>query len=593
VKRTFEVGPGLACDIDRLVASRLLIQANSGGGKTRTLRRLLEQTHGKVQHLVIDPEGEYHTLREKFDYVLAAPKGGDTVAHPRTAKLLTERLLQLGVSAILDIYELNPDERQRFVKMFLQALVDAPRDLWHPALVVLDEAHVYAPEGKESESTSAVKAMASRGRKRGFCLVPATQRLAKLSKDVAAECNNKLVGRCTLDVDIKRAAEELGFTTNEQRQALRQLEPGQFYAFGPAFGVAAPQIVKVGGIKTTHPEPGQQAAPVPPPTEKVRKVLQQLADLPAEADAREKSLVELRKENADLKRQVAQATKATKPEASPVLSTKVVEKKVIGPKEAAALERTARHLEALIGKLDAALEKTTAIGRTAVAINDTGKQLLEHARTTIAGIRAALRPAPAHPVPARQIVPAINHRLTSRERPSRPSARPPSDTLSSGPGDASVGKSGLRRMLIALAQRPQGLTRRQLGLRARVSAKGGSFDTYLSKARVNGWVISEGERVVITDAGITALGSYEPLPEGEALLQHYLNEFGSSGAARMLRALADTYPNTLSRAELSEASGVSAAGGSFDTYLSRLRTLELVDGDRNGLRASDELFITT
>ena len=31
----------------------------------RTFRRLLvEPTHGRVQHLVIDPEGEFHTLRE-------------------------------------------------------------------------------------------------------------------------------------------------------------------------------------------------------------------------------------------------------------------------------------------------------------------------------------------------------------------------------------------------------------------------------------------------------------------------------------------------------------------------------------------------
>ena len=41
MKRTFEIGHGLTCDIDRLITSRLLIQANSGGGKMRTLRRVL------------------------------------------------------------------------------------------------------------------------------------------------------------------------------------------------------------------------------------------------------------------------------------------------------------------------------------------------------------------------------------------------------------------------------------------------------------------------------------------------------------------------------------------------------------------------
>jgi hypothetical protein len=44
-----ELGAGLRFDLDVLVDTRLLIQANSGGGKSRTIRRILEQTHGKVQ----------------------------------------------------------------------------------------------------------------------------------------------------------------------------------------------------------------------------------------------------------------------------------------------------------------------------------------------------------------------------------------------------------------------------------------------------------------------------------------------------------------------------------------------------------------
>lgn len=67
----------LLCDLDRLIGTRLLVQANSGAGKSWCLRRILEQTHGHVQHLVIDPEGEFPSLREKFDYVLAALR-----AHP-------------------------------------------------------------------------------------------------------------------------------------------------------------------------------------------------------------------------------------------------------------------------------------------------------------------------------------------------------------------------------------------------------------------------------------------------------------------------------------------------------------------------------
>lgn len=151
-----------------------------------------------------------------------------------------------------------------------------------------------------------------------------------------------------------------------------------------------------------------------------------------------------------------------------------------------------------------------------------------------------------------------------------------------------LGKTGLRRMLIALAQRPQGLNRRQLGVRATLSSKSGTFDTYLSKARTNGWIDGTGD-LRITDAGLKALGSYTPLPEGRELLAHWLGDLGSSGAARMLRALADSYPKALTRSELGVAANLSDSSGTFDTYLSKLRTLELIEG-RGELRASEELF---
>ncbi len=68
-------------DLPTLLDTKLLVQANSGGGKSWLLRRLLEQSHSKVQQIVIDLEGEFATLREKYDYVLAG-KEGDTPADP-------------------------------------------------------------------------------------------------------------------------------------------------------------------------------------------------------------------------------------------------------------------------------------------------------------------------------------------------------------------------------------------------------------------------------------------------------------------------------------------------------------------------------
>src|SRR5260370_36381188 len=216
-------------DLPTLIDTRLLIQANSGGGKSWLIRRLLEQSHGKVQQIVIDLEGEFATLREQYDYVLAG-KEGDTPADPRSAGLLAKKLLELNVSAIIDLYDLHYQERKHFVRLFLESMINAPKHLWHPCLVVIDEAHNFCPEKEQSEASSAVIDLATLGRKRGYCAILATQRLSKLHKDAAAECNNKLIGRTGLDVDMRRAGEELGFSTKDQSLALRNLAAGEIFA---------------------------------------------------------------------------------------------------------------------------------------------------------------------------------------------------------------------------------------------------------------------------------------------------------------------------------------------------------------------------
>jgi DNA helicase HerA-like ATPase len=90
-------------------------------------------------------------------------------------------------------------------------------------LVVVDEAQLFAPAvaGEVSDearkvSLGAMTNLMCRGRKRGLAGVIATQRLAKLAKNVAAEASNFLMGRTFLDIDMARAADLLGM---ERRQA--------------------------------------------------------------------------------------------------------------------------------------------------------------------------------------------------------------------------------------------------------------------------------------------------------------------------------------------------------------------------------------
>jgi DNA helicase HerA-like ATPase len=243
-------GTPFEIDLQSLATTRLFIQGTSGSGKSYLLRKILEETHAVVQHFVIDPDGEFRTLRERFDYVLVGA-GGDTTPDPATAERLALRLRELGASVILDLYELEREAQDEFVARFLEGLMRAPKSPERPALVVVDEVDKFAPNRSGSDAAKAVINVACRGRKRGYAIIPATQRISKVHKDVVAECLNKLIGLTDLDIDRKRVAEELGFETRAERDSLKRLQPGEFYAYGPALGREL-ALVRVGQVLTRH-----------------------------------------------------------------------------------------------------------------------------------------------------------------------------------------------------------------------------------------------------------------------------------------------------------------------------------------------------
>jgi uncharacterized protein len=229
-------GAPATLDLEELLATRLLVQGNSGSGKSHLLRRLLEQSAPWVQQTIIDPEGDFVTLAERFDHLVI-----DAEAHTEQGlQLAGERARIHRVSTVLNLEGLDAENQLRRAAAFLGGLFDVDRDHWHPMLVVVDEAQLFAPAvaGEVSDearklSLGAMTNLMCRGRKRGLAGVIATQRLAKLAKNVAAEASNFLMGRTFLDIDMARAADLLGME-RRQAEAFRDLERGHFMALGPA-----------------------------------------------------------------------------------------------------------------------------------------------------------------------------------------------------------------------------------------------------------------------------------------------------------------------------------------------------------------------
>jgi uncharacterized protein DUF87 len=574
------LGDGVELNVQRLIETRMLLQANSGGGKSWALRRILEQTHGHVQQIVIDTEDEFYTLREKHDYILVRHEGGDCVPEVRSAELLATRLLELGVSAIISIYELSPRERREFVKRFLTSLVNAPKKLWHRALIVIDEAHEFCPEqGRGSRDDSggcaeAVIGLMAKGRKRGFCGLLATQRLSKLNKDAAAEANNKLIGRATIDVDRKRAAEELGFTSKEDILSLRKLSPGEFFAFGPAISDDVIPL-KFGGVETTHPKAGAAPTPVAPPKHKVQSVLAQLADLPQEAEQERATIADLQKKIRGLEQERRDTLRNLTTDKATRVET--IEKPVLKDSQITRIEKFAERFGLLLAAHENAL--CDLFGRFASLVTPIGE--------AIAKIKS---PNESQNLPDK----AHNDRTVAPSRaPARQSMVTPRQSASGATGAADgAGPTGkLRDIMVALAQKPEGLNARQIGARARVSTKGGSFSTFVSRGRGAGWIEGTPSTLMrITQAGLDALGSFTPLPSGRQLFDHWMQDLGQTKAADIFRVLYEAWPEVLGIEQIGEAAGVSTKGGSFSTFMSRLKSRDLVVGGRGEFKASDELF---
>lgn len=270
---TVSGGQQARLDIEELLATRLLVQGNSGSGKSHLLRRLLEQSAEWVQQVIIDPEGDFVTLADKYGHLVVDGERSE-------AELvgIATRIRQHRVSCVLTLEGLEVEEQMRAAGVFLNGLFDADRDYWFPVLVVVDEAQMFAPaaagdvsEDARKVSLAAMTNLMCRGRKRGLAGVIATQRLAKLAKNVAAEASNFLMGRTFLDIDMARAADLLGLD-RRQAEMFRDLKRGNFVALGPALS-RRPLPIAIGPVETSARSSSPKLMPLPESREDVEELI--------------------------------------------------------------------------------------------------------------------------------------------------------------------------------------------------------------------------------------------------------------------------------------------------------------------------------
>jgi hypothetical protein len=594
-----------------ILHQHIAILGKTGSGKSSTAKLAVEQVVREGARVcVLDPiKSDWWGLTSSVDgkraglpfHILGGPRG-HVPLHPSAGKAIAEIVANGSLPlSIIDMADFEPGGQAKFFVDFASTLLRKMRGVVY---LVIEEAHLFAPKersgiGAENLSIHWAKTLATAGRSKGIRIILATQRTQALHNALLGSCDTLIAHRLTAPADQEPVVKWLKANTNKDvlekvSGSLASLKTGQGWICSGEAKIF--ELVSFSRIKTydntaTPTGDGEirEIKTAPVDQDKLRAIIGEAVDIAKADDPRE-----LRRQVADLKRQLE--SKA----AAPLPTAKTVDKPVLTDADRALLEKMLKSFMNMVALIDGRRE--WAVRMLEAKIRETDEyyakrigplvdgKLLQFQKildklqvvsqqspvTTFAGHRAES--------PAR----ASSRRSSSAAAASNNVRRAGVPSVSGNPSNDAVGTGGLRRMLIALAQR-NGLTARQLGLRAGIAVSGGSFGTYLSRGRTNGWITGDRNQLEITQAGVDALGTYDPLPEGRDLLAYWLTELGDGGASRMLRALAEIYPKAMSREELGQATNIAVAGGSFGTYLSRLRTLELIEG-RGELRASEELF---
>jgi hypothetical protein len=542
------------------VTEKLAFLGRTGSGKTYASMKLAElmlEKHAQV--IALDPVGVWHGLRlgpEPFDVPVFGGLHGDVPLEPDSGKLIADVVFDRKLSVVLDVSQMVGRDPARFATAFAERLFYRQKSAPSALHVFIEECQEFIPQNLtkglgQERMLHEFHRLIKIGRNFGIGVSLISQRPQEVSKKALNQTECMFAFQTTGPHERKAIdgwVADKG-VDDDVAAILPKLEVGQAHVWSPRW-LKFRGVVKIGKKRTADVSS----------TPKVGTHVRAVKLSPIELD--------------QLRKDVAETIERSKADDPKELRRRIVElEREVAKKAPARAE--AERVEVPVFDRKGVDEIQELCHQEFANVEG----MLKTARSTIAGAigdyRKRCANAAAH---SERGVSQVSKSPIARAMPSR----------TNGAGNPDVGGGGLRRILIALAQRPQGLTPSQLGVRAQLSSRSGTFATYLARGRSSGWIEGSG-LLRITDAGLKALGSYDPLPTGHGLLNYWLGELGQSGAARMLQALAEAYPKALSHSDIARRADLSESSGTFATYLSKLRRLELIEGSGE-LRASEELF---
>lgn len=530
------------------VTETFAILAKRGAGKTYCGSVMVEEMVEAGQPVVvIDPVGVWWGLRSSADgegpglpVVIFGGDHGDLPLPAGAGNTIADLIMDERVPAVLDLSHLSKTKSREFVRTFMERLYFRNREPLH---LVVDEADLFAPQRGGADTARLIGAyedIVRRGRARGLGCTSITQRPASLHKDILSQSEVLIVLRMTGVRDVSAINEwvQLHAEDTEARlvkTSLASMPIGEAWIWSPGW-LGILQRIKVRARRTfdssATPKPGV-------------RVIQPRAFAPVDLER--------------LRTRIDDDTE-TAPAATPAAGTA----------EVARLHRQ-------ITKLEHDLAEARANVRTVPALHDYDYAKL---RDVMTALTEAVQPITAVLAGA-QLNPAPTAPPAARRTASRPTGpAPTSPTADRG------GLSRAERAILTVLAQHGTRSIVQVALLARYSHKSGGYRNALSSLRTAGYITGRGD-ITATAEGLAALGTWEPLPEGQALRDWWYGWL-SKAESLILVELVKAWPASLAIPEIAERTGYSATSGGFRNALSRLRTLAVASG-HGELRAADEL----
>lgn len=214
-----------------LVGKMVAVLGITGSGKTNTAAVLIEELLvARYPMTIVDIEGEYYGLKERFEVLVAGQSQNVDVEmkEPEQARQLARLSVERSIPVVLDVSEFEAEEeRFSFLLAYFKALWDANFNSRKPYAIFLEEAHEYVPQGARTPLKAILTRLALRGRKRGFGVILMSQRSAKVDKDVLTQASVSFLHRVQHPTDVAVYKDLIPLPAKEVEAMVAGLGQGQ------------------------------------------------------------------------------------------------------------------------------------------------------------------------------------------------------------------------------------------------------------------------------------------------------------------------------------------------------------------------------